>query len=226
MLTVESCSALGLHCPSDFAWRCGDYCVYLARQRFPEATHLWMVEYDIRIAGGQPAAFFEAFEHQPQIDFLACNYHRAGTDWDWYFNASARDVVTFRCTFGIIRLSARAIDRLLAKRLQQARIFWRRKLCPNDEGFVATTLSNEGFNCADFNDFGKVFYDDNTMSLHSPVRGETFAPTTPCPMIHHPVLWGVDYERGNASGADKPKLSPIMALKRRALQCLSSTSKW
>jgi hypothetical protein len=225
-LTADACSALGLYCPPDFAWRCGDYGIYLARQQFPGATHLWLLEYDIRIAGGRVAAFFETFERRPEIDFLACNYRRASPDWDWYFNASGRDVLTFRCTFGIIRLSASAIDGLLAKRVQQAKISLRRRLCPNDEGFVATTLSNGEFSCADFNDFGRVFYNDNTMSLHIPVRGETFAPNMPGPMIHHPILWGADYERGNASRAEKPKLGRVMALKKWTLQRLNSISKW
>ena len=226
ILTADACSALSLYCPSDFAWRCGDYGIYLARQRFPEVEHFWLLEHDIRIAGGRPAAFFETFEGQPQIDFLACNYRRASPDWDWYFNASGRDVLTFRCTFGIVRLSARAIDRLLAKRVEQAKISQRRKLCPNDEGFVATTLSNGDFRCADFNDFGQVFYDDRTLSLQTPVRGETFAPTTSSPMIYHPILWGADYERGNASGTVKPKLSLVAILKKKVRQRLSAMSKW
>jgi hypothetical protein len=226
MLTADVCSALGLCCPSDFAWRCGDYGIYLARQRFPEVEHFWLIEHDIRIAGGRPATFFETFENQRQIDFLACNYRRASLDWDWYFNSSGRDVLTFRCNFGIVRLSARAIDLLLMKRVHQAKITQRRKLCPNDEGFVATTLSNGDFRCADFNDFGQIFYDDETLSLDAPMRGETFAPATSSPMIYHPVLWGADYERGNASGAAKPKLGPVTTLKKSARQYLSTMSKW
>jgi hypothetical protein len=225
LLTAEACEALGLYCPSDFAWRCGDYGVYLARKRFADVEHFWLIEHDIRIAGGRPARFFETFESEPQIDFLACNYRRAGSDWDWYFNASGRDVQTFRCNFGIVRLSARAIDRLLAKRVEHAKSSQRRSLCPNDEGFVATTLSNGNFRCADFNDFG-FFYDDETMSLHTPMRGETFAPVTLSPMIYHPVLWGADYERGNASAAAKPRLGPITGIKKVARQHLSSLSHW
>jgi hypothetical protein len=52
MLTADACSVLGLYCPSDFGWRCGDYGVYLARQRLPDVEHFWLVEDDIRIAGG------------------------------------------------------------------------------------------------------------------------------------------------------------------------------
>ena len=226
MLTPDACTALGLYCPSDFAWRCGDYGIYLARQRFADVERFWLIEDDIRIAGGSPAAFFESFESEPEIDFLACNYRRARSDWDWYFNASGRDVLTFRCNFGIVRLSARAIDALLAKRVEQAKRPQRRKLCPNDEGFVATTLSNGDFRCADFNDFGQIFYDDNTMSLDRPMRGETFAPATSSPMIYHPVLWGADYERGNASSAAKPRLGSVSSIKKMARQHLSSMSPW
>jgi hypothetical protein len=37
-------------------------------------------------------------------------------------------------------------------------------------------------------------------------------------MIYHPILWGTDYERGNASGAAKPKLSPPAFLKKKVRQ--------
>src|ERR1700761_6427725 len=97
MLTRDACSNLGLCCPSDFAWRCGDYGIYLARQEIPEVEHFWLMEHDIRIAGGRPSTFFAPFENSPQIDLLACNSRRASLDWDWYFNASGRDVLTFRC---------------------------------------------------------------------------------------------------------------------------------
>lgn len=226
MLTADACSALGLYCPPDFAWRCGDYGLYLARRQFPDVQHFWLIEYDIRIAGGNPAIFFDTFARKPEIDFLACNYRRSGTDWDWYFHASGRDVQTFRCMFGIVRVSVHAIDWLLKKRVAQAKISSRRKLMPNDEGFVATTLSNSGFACADFNDFGQSFYDSKSLSLLNPVKGETFAPATSRPMIYHPVLWGEDFEHGNLSSTPKPKAGFVSILKRTVRRHLNAITKW
>lgn len=227
MVTQATCEALGLYCPPDFAWRCGDYGIYLARAQFPDASHFWLLEYDIRLAGGPPSRFFETFAARPDIDLLACRYRAAGTDWDWYGNALGRGVKPHRCLFGVVRLSARAIDVLAEKRRMHGHSAQRRKTWPNDEGFVATTLSNGDFLCQDINAFGREFYDDVTLSLTIPIRGETFTPdpSKPGARIYHPVLFGADFDRGNRSADAKP--SPpltrrLMAKIRRQLNALSA----
>lgn len=197
MVTDLACRGLGLFTPPDFAWRCGDYGLYLARQLFPEERHYWLVEYDIRLAGGSPRSFFTAFAARPEVDFLACEFGAADPTWWWRPTARGLGVKPHRCLFGIVRLSARALDHLVAKRRLHSRSVLRRKLWPNDEAFVATTLANDGFACADFNGFGATFYDGETLSLTTPIDGETFQPWAKGVKIYHPVLFGADFNRGN-----------------------------
>lgn len=110
--------------------------------------------------------------------------------------------------------------------MQQGKIIHRRKLYPNDEGFVATTLGNEDFSCADFNDFGRTFYDDTTISVFNPVQGETL-PTTGAPLFYHPVLWGDDYYRKtNVSNGPRQKYGPITTLKILARKRVSTITAW
>jgi hypothetical protein len=201
LVTEASCRALGLFCPHNFPWRCGDYGLYLARARFPGERHFWLLEDDMRLAGGPAADFFRFFEPHAGVDLLACRYARATADWGWYPYARARDVTPHRCLFGIVRLSARALDVLLEIRRSHSRRWARRKRWPNDEGFVATSLSQGGFCCRDINDFGRVFYDDESLSLTAPIRGESFSPRRGGVKIYHPVLFGEDFERGNVTAA-------------------------
>lgn len=232
MLTREACSGLGLFCPPDFAWRCGDYGLYLARARFPGERHFWLLEHDVRLAGGDVAEFFRFFEAQPAVDYLACAYRRASRDWGWYPHACARDVVPYRSLFGVVRLSARALDFLLHVRRAQAQRWARRKRWPNDEAFVATTLSNAGYECKDLNAFGRRLYDEASFSLTRPIRGETFQPDAAAGLrIYHPVLFGEDFARGNVTAAYL-KAPPPGALRLRiwlasqALGAVLSTQRW
>lgn len=230
LVTEAACNALGLHCPEDFAWRCGDYGLYLARRRFPYERHFWLFEHDVRLGGGG-AALFAFFEPRPEIDLLACNYGSAGPGWYWHPHACARDVTPHRCMFGAVRISARALDRLLLVRRAHSRQWARRRLWPNDEALAATTLSNGAFACADLNAFGRVFYDDATWSLKgAPIRGETFdAP--PDGKLYHPVLFGGEFDRGNTTAAtEKAPLRGTSGLpervKRRVLRALLSLRRW
>lgn len=189
------CEALGLYCPRDYAWRCGDYGYYLARHAHPDARFFWMIEYDVRFAGGDPHAFFAFFREHSEVDFLTTCFGPAGWDWHWAITARASDVRPMRCLFPVTRLSATAVDALLAKRVVHSRKPLRRSLWPNDEAMVATTLAHGGFACRDLNDFGTVWYDPATFSFTVPIDGDAFAPEAHGLRLHHPVLYGEQYAR-------------------------------
>jgi hypothetical protein len=214
-LSAATCSALGLHCPADFAWRCGDYGYYLARRRFPDAELFWMIEADVRFYGGDPAHFFKFFASRPEVDFLAGRLTPADPTWYWRNTARARDVSPYRCLFPVTRLSKRAIDAAFARRIEHGRRASRRILWPNDEALVATTLMNGSFVSRDFNDFGSVFYSDETFNYGAPLNGDCLALSPTTVQMAHPVLFGGEYlakmqalQRGSASAVwRKPKLS-------------------
>ena len=190
---MPACSALGLHCPADFAWRCGDYGYYLARQRFPDAELFWLIESDVRFYGKDPEHFFRFFANRPDVDFLAGGLKPADQSWYWRNTARARDVAPFRCLFPVTRLSSEAIDAVFARRIEHGKHLSRRILWPNDEALVATTLMNGGFVSRDFNDFGSVFYSDETFYYGTPLNGDCVNLSAPTVQMAHPVLFGSEY---------------------------------
>jgi len=192
-LSTASCCALGLHCPSDFAWRCGDYGYYLARRRFPDAEFFWLIEADVRFYGTDPEHFFRFFASRPEVDFLAGGLKPADHSWYWRNTARARDVSPFRCLFPVTRLSMRAVDAVFARRIEHGKRVSRRILWPNDEALVATTLMHGGFVSRDFNDFGSLFYSDQTFYYGVPQNGDCLNLSSPTVQMAHPVLFGSEY---------------------------------
>jgi hypothetical protein len=222
-LTEAACTAHGLLCPPDFAWRCGDYGLYLARSQFPEVSHFWLIEYDVRLAGGPAEDFFAAFLRTHEVDFLAAHLRPAEADWDWFAHASGRGVRPHRCLFTVVRLSARALDFLLEGRRRQGQMRQRRKVWPNDEAFVATSLANADFVCRDFNSFGHVFYTPQTNSTTGRFDGDNFHPPPEGVRIYHPVLFGEAFRRGNLSAQSNATtwLSRAKAKIRRSLNLVT-----
>lgn len=192
-LSPAACSDLGLYCPPEFAWQCGDYGYYLARRRFPEVKLFWMIETDVGFYGEDPGFFFRFFADQPEVDFIAGRLQPAGQSWFWRNTARGRDVSPFQCLFPVTRLSRRAIDAAFARRVEHGKRISRRLLWPNDEALVATTLVNGNFVTRDFNDFGPVFYTEATFYYGEPLNGDCLQ--LPAADVHvvHPVLSGGEY---------------------------------
>lgn len=226
-LSSSACQALGLFCPHDFAWRCGDYGYYLARRRYPTAQRFWMVETDVAIYGGD-AAFFAFFaERASGVDLLAAQLRRAEHSWFWTQFARGRDVTAFRCLFPITRLSGRAIDAALARRIAQGRRPLRRWLWPNDEALIATTLMNGDFVCRDFNGFGTTFYSDDSFFFGAPLQGERLQIDTCGPRLVHPVLFGAAYaEKVARLKQPEPALSWAECRRRWLAAKLNGRSRW
>ena len=144
---------------------------------------------------------------------------------DWYPHARARDVQPYRCLFTVVRVSDRAIDGLLEKRVQQSSSAQRRKTWPNDEAFAATTLANGGFACCDINGLGQTFYTADTNSITTRFQGETFAPPQTGVQIYHPVLFGEAFLRGNLS-AQVRRRTWATRLKTSLRQSLNQFAAW
>ncbi|HYZ24900.1 MAG TPA: hypothetical protein VE690_22370 [Rhodopila sp.] len=227
-LTVPNCERLGLHCPDDVAWRCGDYGFYLARAQFPQERFFWMVEPDVRFGGAGAAAFFELFRNETEADLLVADLRPADHTYFWEFMITARDLVPFRCIFPVVRLSARAIDYLLAKRIAFARNARRRREWPNDESFVATLLKNHpGMVCRDLNDFGRELYNHDTLSFWKPFDGDALELSRERLTVYHPVLFGAEYrakvERMEAPQDDRRL---VRRVRRRLIRELNKATTW
>ncbi|SRR5579871_1055691 len=194
-VTREACEAIGLFCPSDFAWRCGDYGLYLATIAFPSAAHFWMIEYDVSLWFSNLRSFFSRFDDgTDSVDFIAPYLGRRFPNWYWHRVAERRYKPVYGCLFPIVRVSARALTHLLATRradsAQRSDTEW-----PNDEVFVACELVTNGFRCRDLNSFGPRVCTRQTLSFKQPVLLSDLERHSPDDMIHHPVLSDNDLKR-------------------------------
>lgn len=188
-LSREACTALSLYCTVDFAWRCGDYGLYLARKAFPDVENFWLIESDVRIAGTQPESFFAFFADREE-EFLTSYIEPVSRDWYWYPATVSRDRPVRKCFFPVCRFSSRAIDRLLAARQHQSRQWSRRHFWPNDEAFVATALLGDGVSSGDFNAFGKRFYEESEFHFETVADGDEAVMSDQPARLFHPVLYG------------------------------------
>jgi hypothetical protein len=189
LLSQPACEALGLYCPRDFAWRCGDYGMYLARAQFPHVDFFWQIESDVRIGGGDPAEFFAAVAASDH-DLLATYTEIASPEWAWAHTVEGKGLVPWKCFFPVVRLSAAAIDLLSARRRSHSAQWSRRHCWTNDEGFVATTLVAASRSYADLNDFGVAVYSSADFSFETVRDGDLALPGSGPPMLFHPVLFG------------------------------------
>ncbi len=191
-LTVRRCRELGLYCPLDVGWRCGDYGFYFARKRYPDERFFWLIEYDVRLTGPDVNGFFRCFDGADDVDLIAGHYREAEPWWYWTHTMAARGQPVWRCLFPVVRLSAAAIDLLHAQRQAYARRLLRLANWPNDESFVATILTRAGMRCADINDFGHTLYDDTTYTFSEPFDGAMLDERAPPLKVFHPILFGDD----------------------------------
>lgn len=206
-MTREGDRRLGLHAPVDVGWRCGDYGFYAARARFPDVTHYWMIEDDVRI-GGDGAAFFAHTARFPDIDFLGAHIRPAEPQWWWYGHARSRDATPWRSFFPVTRLSAIAVDRLWAMRQRHSRRWARRALWPNDEAFVATTVAALGLLCADLNGLGRTFYRADSFG-YDRALDPAEVPADGAPRLFHPVLDAAARARRDARRQQAERRPPL-----------------
>ena len=225
-ITRRACRAIGLYCPLDVGWRCGDYGFYFARRRFPDERFFWLIEYDVRLVGPSAADFFACFAGADEVDLIAGHYRRAEPWWYWTHTMIARGQPVWRCLFPVVRLSTAAIDRLYDERKAYARRPVRLANWPNDESFVATILTRAGMKCADLNDFGAPLYDDRTYTFHRPLDGDAIDDRAPPVRLLHPILFGDDLRRKVARMAwiDKGESLP-RKVKRRVINVLNRWSR-
>jgi hypothetical protein len=194
-VTRRAVRQLGLHCPRDFTWRCGDYGLYLARRAMPQIEHFWQIEPDVRFAYPDYGDLFRMFDPYPDVDLIGFDLRLAGPDHWWQPTMLQRTRDVYRCLFGLTRFSARALDVCATERRRDSYNIWARLVWPNDETFTSTTLIAAGMKVKDANAFGRRLYTPESFSYWRPFRGETFDDSPQDGLVYHPVVWGEDYDR-------------------------------
>ena len=204
-LTRDLLEGMGLYVTHDALWRCGDYAMYAARQKFRDVAFFWMIEPDIRINLRDIGDFFYFFTRYRGYDLVASHLGVADERYSWTPMMAPFASELRKCMFPIVRLSAGALDHLYDQRRALGRRFSSEHLpgglkrsddsFPNDEVFVATELHRSNFKCMDINDTGIEFYSDKTFSFAFPIPDSRIRTARPDGKIYHPVDVGSEYIR-------------------------------
>lgn len=182
-------------------WRCGDYCYYAAADALPDMDRAWLIEVDVWPSFEDVGSFFAPLEADPS-DFLAPQYSARTGTWFWFYTARrvlGDKVGVYGCLFPITRLTRTAILHLLHQRAASfalmARVTvpdsWRDVApypVPNDEAFVATVLTRDGYLCRDLRTLAPRAFRADGFSWDAPLHmSEASLPALRERMLH-PVL--------------------------------------
>jgi hypothetical protein len=147
----------------------GDYIFYAVAHCFPQVGHVWVFEYDVLLNFSDQQLPFVYLDERDNSDLLGVYVREAEADWFWKRSMEVAYRQVYRCFFPVVRLSRRAIDHLLARRLAHCSSEASRNIdhhtSPNDEAFVATTLINDGFTYSNISDIAP-FYDETTFGFN------------------------------------------------------------
>lgn len=226
-ITYEKITKLGLYAPADVGWSCGDYGLYIAQAEHPSEPFFWLIEHDVRFAG-DAAIFFQSMATRSE-DLLTSRLQPADRYWWWTKTVQARDAKAFRCFFPLERFSSTAISLMLRVRQHHSRQLIRRRLWPNDEAFVSTTIANSQLSAADFNGTARQYYDDLTWTYDNFFRTADVPGTEPHmpPRLYHPVLSDANIERrrGRMAAADSSN-DVFSKVRRKFYAALNRHKDW
>ena len=173
---------------SKVMWYCSDYPFYIIKNYLPEYDFYWSIEYDVFCNGNSYRIFLDKYESDS--DLIVSDYRNLNNEFDWHWQYNSdwiyADTPKFGCFFPVVRLSAKAIDFLYNKRIEQGEFYKRFETkvgayWPFCELFVPTELSNNGFKIQNLDTenlrFAPVYnlsveriFEDPDFKLYHPVK--------------------------------------------------------
>ncbi len=188
VMNRDSIAALGLYAHPQCGWRCGDYAYYTARQAEPDYDYYWLIEPDVLLNMKDLAGFFAKWE-EDRSDLVLIKLGPQASGWAWYGTVADKFDTVYGCVYSVSRMSAHAIDTLLAER-QRASVGMTDDMAdtwPNDEAFTATTAMALGLNARDFNSADKTFYTNESFRNGAVFDRQVIEGNGPDDLIYHPV---------------------------------------
>ncbi len=188
----------GLHMGADTMWRCGDYCLYAAIAALPDASHIWLIEPDVRIHGNAPTALFDGVaSSRPRADFVTAWFVTASPEWSWYNTITPFFPTTCNCMLQLARFSRPFIQALFEARVALSQRFAAEgrasSTWPNDEAFIGAVAHSQQFRVETLAQHAPGFSTEATFTFLRPTSG-TFLNTAPRDnRIYHPVLFGQSF---------------------------------
>jgi hypothetical protein len=185
---------LGLRPVPDWGWRCGDYALHALRAAAPDADHYWMIEPDVWFSGN-PAAFFGQTDALTQ-DLLGVRIEPLRPDHR--FTRGLAGIAPHRTIFALIRLSGRAIDRLLPLRQAYGRSGVGARFFSNDEVFVTSSiLADPDLTSASLADLMPDWFPEGSMRTDPDILLETLD-SAAGQGVFHPVRGRASFRRAVA----------------------------
>ncbi|MCJ2133983.1 polysaccharide pyruvyl transferase family protein [Methylobacterium sp. J-026] len=222
-VTWDNVNALGLKTDgmSDVLWQCGDYGLYIAREKFPQVKYFWLFEYDVVVHAPNIAEILEKFDQVSMADLLAPEIRRVDENYVWSRCVSRTFPILLRCAFSLVRVSAPALDAMrrcrhqLTERYSLGDFKWCEEegipSWPNDEVLTTTATYLAGLTISDFNDVVSDSYDEYSFSTNDLLHHPSDLINQACDgKIYHPVRWGRHYLNGALARSQllKPELLP------------------
>ncbi len=193
-ITQNAAKQLGLYCPKNFTWSCGDYGLYMAHHQYAQVKFFWLIEYDVRFQGENLIrSVIEAFDSS--LDLVAPLLRQRQNDWWWYAAMASNKKPVYGCLFPLIRISAALIAFGLNERRRLGKSLLYRLFWPNDESFLATTAIRNRFKSVDLNSADATFYTHKSFLFDGSHSGEDCELSPYDELIYHPVLYGADYKQ-------------------------------
>lgn len=163
-------------------WVCGDYIFYAAQEFFPGYDYYWVIDDDLFLNLNIDKFIDKA--NLIESDLMANSFGKSSNKWYWFHRLKEKfPNEVYAMFFGIVRLSAKAIDFLRIERASYFNIA--DDLYPNDESFVASHLANNGYVCINMRTkFGEL---NPYFSLNNPVLYEEVLSPEFAEKIIHPI---------------------------------------
>lgn len=131
---------LGMTCPDDWGWRCGDFFLYAVHAAYPDFDSYWMIEPDVAFHKTDPGDFFNRCA-EDKSDLLAFSIGTREKPWKHLDAAKKVYDEVYGCVFPLIRVSKPALNYLKSERARYGREWDQKSDYSNDEGFVASAIA-------------------------------------------------------------------------------------
>ncbi len=184
-LTRDRLAGLGFAgLPDDWAWRCGDLCLYLARNALPKADRHLLIENDVLFLGQALRRLVDLARHPAaEAGAVRLGLHDEAPKYSRGLDRLGLDPRA-GCLFPVVFATAALIDRMAGIR-QQALALGLRRL--NDEAVLAGAALRHPATALDLARALPRDFRPRTFATNPPLLREALLRTRP-EGAHHPVL--------------------------------------
>ncbi len=172
--------------PENWGWFCGDFCLYAARQKFPDYDHYCLIESDVTFAGNVASEFVRRMQLD-MTDILAAQLEPSAKRNRYSLGLSTLNLDhQWGCIFPVTRLSGAAVDAMLSIRLKSLAEGVADKL--NDEGVLVGAAQNPALKSRSLESLLPEMFATQSFDTNPPHLLEALQRGEGGDRVYHPVL--------------------------------------